>query len=166
MLQLHGLNNKQHPYKIVNENALLPIPTHAFKFNGYCEYTGRLLAKEMFDNSNGSFFDLNETMYGRLREITEDNDTTKLVFRFKKHKKATDKENYSKTIKKMLEIIDFRQKKVKDSIMRSFYYNFTVPQLKKLLAEESLEYITPKRFHMGGFGDSLFLKLDKKYYEV
>lgn len=168
MLQLYGLN-KQNPYQIKNENALLPIPSKAFKFNGHCEYTGRLILKEMLDTSSSEpgLGDMAEHLVnGRLREITEKDGETKLVFRFKKHKGVTDKKNYGKTIKRVLEMVDFRQEKVKQGIIRSFYYNFTVLQLKKLLAEESLEYIAPKRFHMGGFGDSLFLKINKKFYEV
>jgi len=165
MLQLKGIG-KLHPYIIKYENVLLPIPSQAYKINGRCEIIGEHLHKGIYDNVSGEVSSMRHRMRGKISELIENNNNIKIVIKIKKHKRVTDDENKNETIKKVLELVDFRKNKVKDGIMRSFYYNFTEHQLKKLLNQDTLKYITPNKFTMSSWHDSIFLKIDKKFYEI
>ena len=81
-------------------------------------------------------------------------------------KKLTDDEHKDETLKKLLEITDFRASKLKSAIEKSMFYNFTISQLEDMVAKKNLKFTQPPQFVRDGFGDSFFLKINKKYYEV
>lgn len=157
------------PFKIKKENILLPMPSATFKVNGRCDYIQSSKNEFIYTFNDGGDTEMGEIgtyREGRIREINTDKDKTQIIIRFKKFKKLTDDENKDETLKRLVEITDFRSDKIKNAIERSLLYNFSVSQLKKVASQKNLKFTQPKKFRRDGFGDSFFLKIDKKFYEV
>lgn len=157
------------PFKIKYENVLIPIPSAVFKVNGRCEYISTSEKEYIHTTDADDDAEIGQVgifREGRIREINTDKDKTQIVIRFKKFKKLTDDEHKDETLKKLLEITDFRASKLKSAIEKSMFYNFTISQLEDMVAKKNLKFTQPPQFVRDGFGDSFFLKINKKYYEV
>ena len=157
------------PFKIKYENVLIPIPSATFKVNGRCEHISKtkkefIITTDIYDDPE--IGEIGIYREGRIHEINTDKDKTQIVIRFKKFKKLTDDEHRDETLKRLVGITDFRSSKIRKAIEKSLLYNFSVSQLKEISTQKNLKFTQPPKFTRDGFGDSFFLKINKKYYEV
>lgn len=104
--------------------------------------------------------------FGRVKRIIDNGKT--LIFKIKldkKQPKAKKTDDIIERLNRLLKHTDFGQKRIKEIIFKSLFYNFTIKELEKILKEKEIQFVKPpENTDVGYYGNTICLKIRDRYY--
>jgi len=127
---------------------------------------GRTLYAEKKLRQEGTFGEALVTVgeRGKIIKVKKTKNKVYVFAAFKKHKKS--KRIGKKTLIKMiLKSIDFRKGNLEKLLTRMFYLNFSEKDLQRILKQGG-KFQRPKAFESKWEGESIYLKVGNRYYQM
>jgi len=101
---------------------------------------------------------------GEILSVRETKNKIYIKAKFKKDRKQK-RISKAKFVMMLLKSIDFRRGNLEKLLTRIFYFNFTEQDLERI-SRHKTKFKMPKAFEGRAEGESLYLKVKDKYYEV